>query len=113
MKRNYCQEKPPLPRLLEPVSPRTSSFPLRPFQSEAGSETTVCCHYVNKYQRKYKYLLIDQINDDVDHLVGLCLLSIVLASESELLGKEPGVEMIMVVADVKVLVLVNLFAAVD
>ena len=58
-------------------------------------------------------MLIDQINDDVDHLVGLCLLSIVLASESKLLGKEPGAEMIMVVRDVKVLVLVNLFAAVD
>ena len=44
--------------------------------------------YVNKKQ-KYKYLLIDQINDDVNHLIGLCLLSIVLASKAKLFGKEP------------------------
>ena len=50
-------------------------------------------------------MLINQINDDVDHLIGLCLLHIVLASESKLLGKEPGTEIIIVVTYVKVMVL--------
>ena len=34
-------------------------------------------------------MLIDQINDDVNHLVGLCLLGIVPTSKSKLFGKEP------------------------
>ena len=66
-------------------------------------------------KKTHKYLLIDQINDDVDHLVGLCLLCVVLASKSKLLGKEPGAQMIMLLVVIAFLVmaLINLFAAVD
>ena len=44
----------------------------------------------NTRKTRNEYLLIDQINDDINHLVSLRLLSIVLARKTKLLGKEPA-----------------------
>ena len=57
--------------------------------------------YVKKFQ-KYKYLLIDQVNYDVNHLVGLCLLGIVSTSKSKLFGKEPVMKIFVVIVVVMV-----------
>ena len=43
-----------------------------------------------------RYLLINQINDYVNHFISLRLFSIVLASKTKLFGKEPVIEMFMV-----------------
>ena len=91
LKRSHLSQDCWNPFLLELLLPRFVLSKVKPDLKQPYVQIVHICYYVKKYQTKYKYLLIDQINDDVDHLVGLCLLCIVLASKSKLLRKEPDV----------------------